>query len=152
MTLFANGNVAITTANTVLTVGNTVISNAGISVGGSAINPLATGIRNRIINGAFDIWQRGTSFSVGGSVTYLADRWCAVQYAGSVAVFSQQTTGLSEATYCLRCQRNSGNTYTATVNVGQYMESINSKDLAGKSITLSFYARAGANFSASSNI
>ena len=31
-----------------------------------------TGFKNLIINGGFDVWQRGTSFNVGG---YNADRW-----------------------------------------------------------------------------
>ena len=75
MTLFANGNVAITTANTTLRVGNTVISNAGISVGGVAVNPLYPGMRNRIINGDFRIDQRNAGASVTGASQYTLDRW-----------------------------------------------------------------------------
>ncbi|MCC2101464.1 MAG: DUF2793 domain-containing protein [Hyphomicrobiales bacterium] len=34
------------------------------------------GFRNRLINGSFDVWQRGTSFSVAHAAQpYLADRW-----------------------------------------------------------------------------
>jgi len=33
------------------------------------------GFRNKIINGGFDIWQRGTVFSYPGNSLFLADRW-----------------------------------------------------------------------------
>jgi hypothetical protein len=93
MTLFANGNVAMTTANTTLTVGNTTISNSGISVAGAAINPLATGMRNRIINGAMTIDQR----NVGASLTptdgqFTVDRWQFWCSAASKATVQQSTT------------------------------------------------------------
>ncbi|NDB60919.1 hypothetical protein EB001_21110 [bacterium] len=78
MTLFANGNVAMTTANTTLTVGNTTISNSGISVAGAAINPLATGMRNKFINGDMRVDQRysGSANTINtGASQYILDRW-----------------------------------------------------------------------------
>lgn len=41
------------------------------------------GFRNVLINGKFNIWQRGTSFTVAaGVLTYTADRWC-IAFSGS---------------------------------------------------------------------
>jgi hypothetical protein len=51
----------------------------------------------------------------------------------------------------LRYQRNSGQTGTGNLSLATSIESTNSIPFAGKAVTLSFYARAGANYSAASN-
>jgi hypothetical protein len=53
--------------------------------------------------------------------------------------------------YCARYQRTSGNTTAGFQQLFYTMETRDSIPLAGKTVTLSFYARAGANFSASAN-
>jgi hypothetical protein len=60
------------------------------------------------------------------------------------------TTNLPFIQYCARVQRDSGNTTGNTVNLTQTFETINSIAFAGRTVTLSFYARSGANFSATS--
>ena len=177
--------------------------------------------KNPIINGAMEIWQRGTSFTSGTNAQYLADRWCAWggwgsstsysasrqsvgfsggatatsatsltmtgagwltnQWAGSTvvagssyAVITSNTAtvltvsswtggtpsstsaftinGVSGFQYCARIQRNSGQTNTTNPFFGQSLESANSIPFAGQTVTLSFYARAGANFSGASSL
>jgi hypothetical protein len=123
----------------------------------SSINsgPLG-GTRNRLINGSFDVWQRGASFTnMTSGTTYTADRWSCFRdgYASNISV--SQITGLSQNginRIALRCQRTAGDTSTAGMNVTQSLESVNSRDLAGQTVTLSFWARAGTNYSASGNI
>ena len=51
----------------------------------------------------------------------------------------------------MRLARNSGNTQTNVIYTVNNFETINSIPFAGKTVTLSFYARAGANYSAASN-
>jgi hypothetical protein len=105
---------------------------------------------NVIINGGMDIWQRGTSIAVpAGSMTYTADRWMAWTGSGMAATISRQA-GPTGIQYCARVQRNSGNTATSDYNFSQPIETSNSVPLAGKTVTLSLWARVGANFSASS--
>jgi hypothetical protein len=113
---------------------------------------LAAG-KNAIINGGFDIWQRGTSFTSGASL-YSADRW----YRGGSAnsTMSRQatsdTTNLPTIQYCARVQRNAGSTSTVIADIGSPVETANVYPYAGKAITLSYYARRGANFSGTSNL
>jgi hypothetical protein len=61
------------------------------------------------------------------------------------------TTNLPNIQYAARFQRNSGQTGTGTLNPSYNLETADSVPYAGKQITLSFYARAGANFSQASN-
>jgi len=53
--------------------------------------------------------------------------------------------------YCARVQRDSGNTGTQGMNFYQSFETVNSIPFKNKTVTLSFYARAGANYSPSSS-
>jgi hypothetical protein len=106
---------------------------------------------NPILNSSFDIWQRGTSLTATGSTSnYTADRW--QSYNGSSAfTISRQATGdttnLPNIQYCARVQRNSGSTATTYMYFSQGFETANAVPYAGKTVTLSFYARKGANFS-----
>jgi hypothetical protein len=107
---------------------------------------------NTILNSNMSIWQRGTSFTNPGN-TYTADRW--LGSASTVGVITRQatsdTTNLPNIQYCLRYQRTAAATGVAFQAINQSFETVNSIPLAGKTVTLSFYARAGANYSAASN-
>jgi hypothetical protein len=115
---------------------------------GSSINSTAAG-KNLVINGGMDIWQRGTTQSGGGSY-FIADRWNHFRdaYASGITV-SRQTASLASFQYCARIQRDSGNTSTNGLGFTQNIESINSIPFQGKSVTVSFWARAGENYSSS---
>jgi hypothetical protein len=132
----------------------TNVSSSGIAQaagGGTAGTAGVTGFKNRIINGDMQIWQRGTSFtnpSVGGGNFYTADRW-GVNRAGDLsgATVSQSTDVPSGFQYSLKLQRTAGNTSTAGLYLFNSNESVNTLDLAGQSVTISFWVKAGANYS-----
>ena len=44
---------------------------------------IGVGRRNLLINGGFDVWQRGTSFTPTGANPYTADRWLVYQSSTS---------------------------------------------------------------------
>ena len=115
---------------------------------GGAVAGVTAG-KNLIINGAFDIWQRGTSFTGLLGNAYGADRWMFNNTTGRT--YSRQSSGLDGFQYCLRVQRDSGQTSTNAPTVIYSNETVNSIPLQGKTVTLSYYARAGANFSAASS-
>ena len=107
--------------------------------------------KNPLINGGFDVWQRGTSFaSLSGNSLYTADRWLFKRLDGTIGgTVSRQASTQTGFQYAMRVQRNNANTGTGGLYVYNTIETINSIPLAGKTITLSFYALKGANFSAS---
>jgi hypothetical protein len=134
--------------------GSTLVADSSASTG-LRYNP-QNALANPVINGGFDIWQRGTSSAVtSSSYTYYGtDRW--QTYRGSTGgTISRQVTGdttnLPNIQYCMRVQRDSGTTSTSFFQPINNFESINSIPFAGKTVTYSFYARAGANYSAASN-
>lgn len=103
-----------------------------------------SGNRNKIINGNFDVWQRGTSFADISGAAYLADRWAA-NTSGATVTYSQQTftpgqTDVSgEPTYFIRCNATIADDLWGIV---QRIENV--RTFAGQTFTLSFYAKANA--------
>ena len=111
--------------------------------------------KNLVLNSNYSIWQRGTSIAATGTgTTYGADRWQPYRNAAGGTMSRQvtgDTTNLPFIQYCARIARDSGNTSTTAILLDSAFESVNSIPYAGKTVTLSFYARAGANYSATSN-
>ena len=118
--------------------------------------PVVAG-KNAIINGGMDIWQRGTSVAIAASGnSYLADRWQSYTGVSQAVTISRQatadTTNLPNIAYCMRYQRNAAQTGTGGIALATTFETANSIQFAGKAVTISFYARAGANYSATSSV
>ena len=105
--------------------------------------------KNAIIGGGMDIWQRGTSITGTSGIPYTADRWQVTRVGATGYTTTRQSSGstLPEIQYCLRAQRDSGNTSTSLLGAFYSVESVNSIPFAGKATTLSFYVRRGANYS-----
>jgi hypothetical protein len=135
--------------------GETIVADSSTSTG---LRYQANTFQNAVYNSAFDIWQRGTSFvPTAATNQYGPDRW--LVYSGNAGrTISRQNAGNLSVSpnqavrYAARVQRDSGNTSTAVTYLLATLETADSIPYAGKTITLSFYARAGANFSAASSI
>jgi hypothetical protein len=108
---------------------------------GMALRPGVIDPENRIINGAFDFWQRGTSFTTS---VYSADRWLNSLVGGTVSVTRQAFTpgdqlGNNNPTFFLR-QSVSGQTLANQYAlVQQRIEGVRS--YAGETITVLGWAR-----------
>ena len=117
---------------------------------GGAVSPYVAG-KNVVINGAFDIWQRGTSiaYTGSGSTTFTADR-CAVYANGNGSfTFSRQTftPGAApvagyEGQYFYRTTTNTLGTSNAIYYLQNAIENV--QTFAGQTVTLSFWARSDA--------
>jgi hypothetical protein len=120
---------------------------------GGAVAGVTAG-KNAVINGGFDIWQRGTSIALTASA-YTADRWQGYRGTSNGNVTRQttgDTTNLPFIQYCARVQRDSGTSATNSIYIGQSFETVNTIPYAGKTLTFSYYARKGANYSATSDL
>ena len=103
--------------------------------------------RNKIINGKMDIAQRGTSFTGVTTPIYTLDRWTVGSIASS-AVFtaSQQADAPSNNEFqnSLHMTVTTADTSIAAGDysvIGQRIEGFNSRDLIGRTFTLSFWAK-----------
>jgi hypothetical protein len=101
------------------------------------------GFKNKIINGDFRIWQRGTSFSGLTANAYTADRWFYIA-SGATASFTRQNftpaditaIGYGDAEYFLRMDVTTGDNNTS---IQQRIEDV--RTLANQQVTVSFWAK-----------
>jgi hypothetical protein len=94
--------------------------------------------KNKIINGDFNIWQRGTSFTSVANGTYTSDRWIVEAAGGSGNVTQQSFTAGSELgnnQYFLRFTKST----TGDRGIAQRIEDV--RTLAGQTITVSFWMK-----------
>jgi hypothetical protein len=128
--------------------GETLVADSSTSTG----LRYQTGVNlNGVINGGMDIWQRGISFAIPSSTyTYTADRWIGLRFSTGATV-SQQTASLDGFQYSARVARDSGNSGLGIIYFGYNLETADSYKYAGKTVTLSFWAKAGADFSSASS-
>jgi hypothetical protein len=115
----------------------------------TVLAPIAGG-RNTVINGNMAIWQRNTVSTSTADGYFTADRWYAYKSAGNTTL-SQQASALDGFTHSLRFQRVSGATETGTKALAYMFENTTTTRLVNKTITLSFWAKSGANYSATSS-
>jgi hypothetical protein len=131
--------------------GETLVADSSASVGIRYQANFSAG-KNKIINGDFGIWQRGTSFSPASAVTtFLADRYsCYVEGSGTTRTISQQTftPGTApvagyEGRFFLRYAQSVGPSAGIGNNLLiQKIEDV--RTFAGQTVTFSFWAKAAA--------
>lgn len=100
----------------------------------TVLAPIAGG-RNVIINGAMNVWQRGTSFTG----NYTTDRWLGASNAGS-QTWSRSTDVPTGFTYSISQASTTG----TNPQIWQTIEAANIKRLVGQIVTVSFYAKSTA--------
>jgi hypothetical protein len=136
---------SITVANSITSAGY-IYGKNGLRADVGFIPPFALYLKNRIINGGFNIAQRGvgpTNISVGtaGPTTSTGyttvDRWFTCSANGGTIPTATQTTNATTGEKQLTV---TGAATTTNVYIGQRIEAANSFDLAGQTVTLSFYA------------
>jgi len=113
----------------------------GVELKDGSVKGNGLGRKNYIINGNFDIWQRGTSETGRTSSGYAADRWFINPSGGTIASSQQaftpgQTDVPNEPGYFYRFTNS-----VAADNAGLWQKIEGVRSLAGQTATISFYAK-----------
>ena len=127
--------------------GSTLVANSANASGLGWNQNFAAG-KNKIINGDFGVWQRGTSFTPTGATTYTVDRGaCYFNGTGSVTVSRQSftpgtapVTGYEYLYFYRYAQTTAGTGQTYGAVYYQPIEGVNT--FAGQTVTVSFWAKA----------
>lgn len=135
------------------TAGQCLVSNGAAAIPSWQSFPIG---QNMVVNGDFQVWQRGAGGSaviaVGASTTaYTADRWQLATGANQAST-ATQVAGATSGSYIARVQRNSGQTGTGSITFTNSLTRSMCIGVAGSAVTISFSVLKGADFSATSNL
>ncbi len=125
----------------------------GFLSGVAALNQGALdGQRNIVLNGSFEHAQRGTSFNITTANTnfFTLDRWGALQQTTAAVTVSRVDSSRASGRFAARVQRNAGSAGVGNISFTQAIERSSCHKFRGRTVTLSFVARRGANYSAAS--
>jgi hypothetical protein len=97
-------------------------------------------LKNRLLNGSFNIAQRGTSFVSGANNddTYNLDRWYVLSDGNDAVDITQTTTVPTGAKYSIGLDVE---TVNKKFGIAQIIENVNCYDAIGGNVTLSFQAK-----------
>ena len=118
--------------------GETIVADSSTATGLRYQATMAGG-KNCLINGGFDIWQRGTTFN--SIANYTADRWVVFPAAGTLN--ATQSTDVPTSPYFNYSLQVAGVSSTGDI-IRQRIEAAQSTPLAGQTVTLSVYAKSSA--------
>jgi hypothetical protein len=146
--VISSGTISVPVATTAVTGilrpdGTSVVVSSGVisvtrnfttsfAVSGTVVMSSPFTFRNRLINGNFQYWQRGTTTSTTG--TYLADRWIATN-------ISQQNRSTDSPDARFPFSVEFGNTTATYPYVAQRLEPIEAANLVSSELTISFWAK-----------
>ena len=120
--------------------GETLLADSSTSTGLRYQGSMAAG-KNAIINGGFDVWQRGTSFVAPANNSYTADRWAIASSAVTTTYAQESSVIPTNSRYAMKISQATNN---ATVYFSQAIETINAVQFAGKTVTFSAQLAASA--------
>lgn len=109
----------------------------------AAAGVVLAGLINPVINGGFDIWQRGTSFVHTGAFAYFADRWGGRRGANMPGFTVSRVAG-SKGRYAARLRRAEGDADTNNFIFNQTFELDDSVWWRGRTARLVYRARRSA--------
>lgn len=111
---------------------------------------VVSGYANPIINGNFEVWQRGADFPAVGHGAYTADRWMFINTSGAVyrAIFYTEAPPASQTVpYQYGCITLGCTTADTNITAGEYtaliqhIEGYNFRHVVNRPFTLSFWVK-----------
>ena len=119
-----------------------MLDSSGNATFAGSVVPSSSFLRNHLINGNFQIAQRGTSFVAGANNddTYNLDRWYILSDGNDIVDITQSTTEVpangSQTSIALDVE-----TVNKKFGIAQIIEQRNCQSLIGNTVTLSFKAK-----------